>query len=139
MAAMGDYTRVLVVALNERRADELAQILERSGCMVTSTVSVTTALDLAGYSEFEAVVVAEDVPPADRSYLSNADCATPAASGVRFQSQRALGNAAAHPGVQGSPPLVRCDTPTGGLGHTRFDIAARLLPFCMFQHMFNAV
>lgn len=69
MAAMGDYTRVLVVALNERRADELAQILERNGCMVTSTVSVTTALDLAGYSEFDAVVVAEDVPPADRSYL----------------------------------------------------------------------
>ena len=69
MAAMGDYIRALVVALNERRADELAQILERNGCMVTSTVSVTTALDLAGYSEFEAVVVAEDVPPADRSYL----------------------------------------------------------------------
>ena len=69
MAAMGDYTRVLVVALSERRADELAQILERNGCMVTSTVSVTTALDLAGYSEFEAVVVAEDVAPADRSYL----------------------------------------------------------------------
>lgn len=69
MAAMEDYIRALVVALNERRADELTQILERNGCMVTSTVSVTTALDLAGYSEFEAVVVAEDVPPADRSYL----------------------------------------------------------------------
>lgn len=69
MAAIGDYTRVLVVAQSERRADELAQILERNGCMVTSTTSVTTALDLAGYSEFEAVVVAEDIPPADRSYL----------------------------------------------------------------------
>lgn len=69
MAAIGDYTRVLVVALSERRADELAQILERNGYMVTSTTGVTTALDLAGYSEFEAVVAAEDMPPADRSYL----------------------------------------------------------------------
>ncbi len=63
------YTRVLVVALRQRRADELTQILESNGFLVTTTTGVTAALDLAGYSEFEALVIAEDISPAERAYL----------------------------------------------------------------------
>ena len=69
MNGIEPYTRVLVVALGEDRAAELTRILERNGCMVTSTTGVTAALDLAGYSDFQAVVVAEDIPLADRAYI----------------------------------------------------------------------
>ena len=68
MYGIEPYTRVLVVALTEARAAELTRVLERNGCMVTST-GVTAALDLAGYSDFQAVVVAEDIPLAERAYI----------------------------------------------------------------------
>ena len=69
MTAMGNYIRVLVVAQTQRRADELTEILERNGCLVTATTSVTTALDISGYSDFDALVIAEDIRPAERAYL----------------------------------------------------------------------
>ena len=69
MTAMGSYIRILVVAQGERRIDELTEILERNSCLVTATTSVTTALDISGYSDFDALVMAEDIPPAERAYL----------------------------------------------------------------------
>ena len=69
MSAMGSYIRVLVVAQSQRRADELTEILERNSCLVTATTSVTTALDISGYSDFDALVMAEDIPPSERAYL----------------------------------------------------------------------
>ena len=69
MTTIGNYTRVLVVAQNRKRADELTEILERNGCLVSATTSVTTALDISGYSDFEALVMAEDLPPSERAYL----------------------------------------------------------------------
>lgn len=69
MNAMGSYIRVLVVAQSQRRADELTEILERNSCLVSATTSVTTALDISGYSDFDALVVSEDIPPAERAYL----------------------------------------------------------------------
>ena len=69
MADMNGYTRVLVVARERRRADELTAALERAGFLVTSTTSAVTALDLAAYSDFDAVIMAEDMPAAERRYL----------------------------------------------------------------------
>ena len=69
MTAMGNYIRVLVVAQSQYRADELTQILERNSCLVSATTSVTTALDISGYSDFDALVIAEDIPPSERAYL----------------------------------------------------------------------
>ena len=69
MTAMGNYTRVLVVAQTQSRVDELTGILERSGCLVSATMSVTTALDMSGYSDFDALVMAEDIHPSERAYL----------------------------------------------------------------------
>ena len=66
---MGSYIRILVVAQGERRIDELTEILERNSCLVTATTSVTTALDISGYSDFDALVMAEDIPPSERAYL----------------------------------------------------------------------
>ena len=66
---MPSYIRVLVVAQTQRRADELTQILERNGCLVSTTTSVTTALDISGYSDFDALVMAEDIRPAERAHL----------------------------------------------------------------------
>ena len=69
MTAMGNYTRILVVAQTQSRVDELTGILERNGCLVSATTSVTTALDMSGYSDFDALVMAEDIRPAERAYL----------------------------------------------------------------------
>ncbi len=69
MANLNEYTRVLVVAAQQRSADELAHTLENSGCVVTSTTSVTTALDIAGYSDIDAVMVMEDIALPERDYL----------------------------------------------------------------------
>ncbi len=69
MTAMGSYIRVLVVAQSQKRADELTEILERNSCVVSATTSVTTALDISGYSDFDALVMAEDIPPSERAYL----------------------------------------------------------------------
>ena len=66
---MGSYIRVLVVAHNQKRADELTEILERNSCLVSATTSVTTALDISSYSDFDALVMAEDIPPSERAYL----------------------------------------------------------------------
>lgn len=60
---------MLVVALREGRAAELVEILERNSCLVTSTTSITNALDMIGYSDFDAVVMDEDISPANRAYL----------------------------------------------------------------------
>lgn len=69
MSAMGKYIRVLVVAQSQCRADELTAILERNSCLVSGTTSVTTALDISGYSDFDALVISEDIPPSERAYL----------------------------------------------------------------------
>ena len=69
MVEMGSYIRVLVVAQRQKRADELTEILERNSCLVSATTSVTTALDISGYSDFDALVMAEDIPPSERAYL----------------------------------------------------------------------
>ena len=69
MSSDGNYIRVLVVAQSQRRADELTEILERNSYLVSTTTSVINALDMAGYSDFDALVMAEDIPPSDRSYL----------------------------------------------------------------------
>lgn len=69
MTTMGSYIRVLVVARNQKRADELTEILERNSYLVSTTTSVTTALDISGYSDFDALVMAEDIPPSERAYL----------------------------------------------------------------------
>ena len=69
MVEMGSYIRVLVVAQRQKRADELTEILERNSCLVSATTSVTIALDISGYSDFDALVMAEDIPPSERAYL----------------------------------------------------------------------
>ena len=69
MTTIGNYIRVLVVAQNQKRADELTEILERNSCVVSATTSVTIALDISGYSDFDALVMAEDIPPGERAYL----------------------------------------------------------------------
>ena len=69
MTTIGNYIRVLVVAQNQKRADELTEILERNSCLVSATTSVTIALDISGYSDFDALVMAEDIPTSERAYL----------------------------------------------------------------------
>lgn len=69
MTTIGSYIRVLVVAQRQKRADELTEILERNSCLVSATTSVTIALDISGYSDFDALVMAEDIPPSERAYL----------------------------------------------------------------------
>ena len=61
--------RVLLVGDEQEKADRVTRILEGDGYIVTTTLSSTTALDLADNSPFDALVIDAEVPLTDRRYL----------------------------------------------------------------------
>ena len=61
--------RVLLVGHDQERTDRVTRILEGDGYIVTTTLSSTTALDLANNSAYDALVIDSDLPLADRRYL----------------------------------------------------------------------
>ncbi len=66
---MREHRRVLVVGRRSETVDGVARILERDACVVTSTLIDNVAIDIAGSSELDALVIGEGVPPSDRGYL----------------------------------------------------------------------
>ena len=61
--------RVLLVGDDQERTDRVTRILEGDGYIVTTTLSSTTALDLANNSAYDALVIDSDLPLADMRYL----------------------------------------------------------------------
>ena len=61
--------RVLLVGEEQEKTDRATRILEGDGYIVTTTLSCTTALDLADNSAFDALVIDGDVPLTERQYL----------------------------------------------------------------------
>ncbi len=66
---MREPHRVLVVGRQPDVVDSVARTLERDACVVTSTLIDNVAIDIAGSSELDALVIGEGVPPSDRGYL----------------------------------------------------------------------
>lgn len=66
---MATYLRVLLVGRQQETIDSTTRILEAGGYLVTTTLNDAMAMDMAASSDFDAVVVSGEVPPADSGYL----------------------------------------------------------------------
>lgn len=69
MTAYKTVRRILLVGEEQEKTDRVTRILEGDGYIVTTTLSSATALDLAGNSAYDALVIDYDVPLTDRRYL----------------------------------------------------------------------
>ena len=61
--------RLLLFGEEQEKTDKVTRILEGDGYIVTTTLSSITALDLAGNSDYDALVIDHRVPLGDRHYL----------------------------------------------------------------------
>ena len=50
--------------------DKIARLLEGVGCIVTGTLSDAVGIDLAGSSDYDALLIAEEVPQSDSRYVT---------------------------------------------------------------------
>ena len=50
--------------------DQVARLLEGVGCIVTSTLDDAVAIDLAGSSDYDALLIGEEVSQSDCRYVT---------------------------------------------------------------------
>ena len=62
--------RILIVGRHQDRLDRTTAILERVGYIVTGTLDDGVAIDLVGYSQFDALLIDREVSPQDRRYVA---------------------------------------------------------------------
>ena len=68
---MTDSNRILVVSRYDGTVDDVTRILEAVGCIVTGTSSDEVAVDLAGSSDYDALLIGDDVPDTVGRYLTH--------------------------------------------------------------------
>ena len=66
---MDETNRILFMGREWGSMDTVTRILEGVGCTVTGTVSDAVAIDLAGSSDYAALVIDDEVPQADGRYV----------------------------------------------------------------------
>ncbi len=66
---MNDRKRILMVGRHQESVDRIAHILEGVGFTVTSTLNDVVAIDLAGASDYDALLIGEEVPQSDLRYV----------------------------------------------------------------------
>ena len=67
---MTGSNRILLVGRQQDLLDRTTRVLESVGCIVTGTVSDGTAIDLASSSDYDALLIADEVPQSDRQYVA---------------------------------------------------------------------
>lgn len=67
---MSDEKRILLLGRYEDVMDQITRLLESVGFTVTSTVSEGMAIDMAGSSNFDALLIGEELPQEDRRYVT---------------------------------------------------------------------
>ena len=67
---MSDEKRVLLLGRYEDVMNQITRLLEAVGFTVTSTVSEGMAIDMAGSSNFDALLIGEELPQQDRRYVT---------------------------------------------------------------------
>ena len=67
---MQKHRRILIVGRRQETIDSTTRILEGDGHIVTGTLNDAVAIDLAGSSGFDALVLARSLPLADRGYVA---------------------------------------------------------------------
>ena len=67
---MQKHRRILIVGRLEEAVDRTIRVLEGDGHIVTATLNDAVAIDMAGSSNFDALVLARSLPLADRGYVA---------------------------------------------------------------------
>ena len=67
---MSDDKRILMVGRYQDVMDRVTALLENVGFTVTSTQDDGAAIDMAGSSGFDALLIGEELPQADRRYVT---------------------------------------------------------------------
>ena len=66
---MNDKKRILMFGRHQESVDRIAHSLEGVGFTVTSTLNDVVAIDLAGASDYDALLIGEEVPQSDLRYV----------------------------------------------------------------------
>ena len=66
---MAESNRILFMGREWDSMDTVTRILEGVGCTVTGTVSDAVAIDLAGSSDYAALIIDDEVPQSDGRYV----------------------------------------------------------------------
>lgn len=66
---MNQNSRILIVGRERRILDRVTRLLEMAGYIVTSTLDDGVAIDLAGSSDYDALLIGGEVSESDRRYV----------------------------------------------------------------------
>ena len=67
---MNEPIRILVVGQQQESLDPIIRLLESVGCIVTGTVNESVAIDLAGSSAYDALLIGDDVSRLNQRYVA---------------------------------------------------------------------
>jgi DNA-binding response OmpR family regulator len=67
---MNERTRILIVGREQEYTDQIIGILERVGCIVTGTLDDGVAIDLAGSSDYDVLLISDEVRLSDGRYVA---------------------------------------------------------------------
>ena len=67
---MNERTRILIVSREQEYTDRIIGILESVGCIVTGTLSDGVAIDLAGSSDYDVLLIGDEVSQSDGRYVA---------------------------------------------------------------------
>ena len=67
---MPDNNRILIFGREQEPTDVVTRILETAGFIVTGTLDEGVAIDLAGNSDYEVLVIGREVSQSDRRYVA---------------------------------------------------------------------
>jgi len=67
---MKESNRILIFDRQQETLDRITRILESVGCLVTGTLNDGVAVDLAGSSDYDVLLIGDEVPQPDRRYVA---------------------------------------------------------------------
>ncbi len=67
---MNERIRILVVGRQQESLDPIIRLLESVGCIVTGTLNDSVAIDLASSSDYDALLIGDDVSRPDQRYVA---------------------------------------------------------------------
>ena len=67
---MNERNRILIVGREQEYTDDIIGILEGVGCIVTGTLSDGVAIDLVGSSDYEVLLIGDEVSQSDGRYVA---------------------------------------------------------------------
>lgn len=69
---MNEPIRILVVGQQQESLDSIIRLLESVGCIVTGTLNDSVAIDFAGSSDYDALLIGDDVSRPNQRYVATA-------------------------------------------------------------------